>query len=122
MPPARTGSQLPTGGESQVATTPVPLEARLERALATLRTQATEDGFVGVTYRSLAATLGISTVAARALVGRLVAGGQLVPVGWNVHAVAGTTGARYAVEPEPAAPRTKPHDAVHLGTGSAILW
>jgi len=94
----------------------------LEGVLEALRGQATHEGFVGVTYRSLAATLGISTVAARALVGELISAGQLIPVGWDVHALTGTPGARYAAEAEPPGPRAEPHDAVHQGTGSAILW
>lgn len=122
MPPARTGSQLPSGGESGAIIAPAPLEARLERVLQALRATATDEGFVSVAHRSLAASLGLSTVTARALVGRLVAGGQLVPVGWEVHALADTSGVRYATEAEPAGARTEPHDAVHQGTGSAILW
>lgn len=95
-----------------------PPDARALRALAAM---ADGDGLIAVSPRRLAAELDLTTVSARALLLTLVDAGALHEVGRRVYALAGSGAADDEPPPQPE-PRTPPHDAVHEGTGSPLLW
>jgi hypothetical protein len=87
-----------------------------------VREGADDLGVVAIGVRRLAAELGTTTVQVRSLLARLVRQGILVEIGPGVHALAGSPAAVPPDEPDPPAPRTPPHRALHDGTGSPLLW
>jgi len=84
---------------------------------------ADADGLVAVDLRELAAELDLTTLATRALLVALVEAGAVSEVGRRVYALAGSAAmALVGGQPQQPEPRTPPHDAVHEGTGSPLLW
>lgn len=95
---------------------------REEAALAVLLGRAEAGGVVAVPVRELAKELGVTTVRARGFLRRLVRAGVLREIGLGVQALEGTPAATLDDEPDLQAPRTRPHRALHDGTGSPLLW
>lgn len=119
--PRRDTTAAPAGSR----TGPVPAPSRSPRsagALAALTATADPEGLVSVDLRTLAAELDLTTVAARALLVTLVDEGALCDLGRRVYALAGSRGTALADPAGLPGPRTPPHDAVHEGTGSPLLW
>jgi hypothetical protein len=124
-PPAgRPHPGTPAVATSRTAAAPA-RTPRTADALAALTAEADAEGLVGVDLRALAAELDLTTVATRALLVALVEDGAVHEVGRRVYALAGSPAVAFAATADPAplpGPRTPPHDAVHEGTGSPLLW
>ena len=133
MAATRTGPPTPPPGRPRPGPEPAsqaagaglpaapPLPPRAADALRALTATADADGLVAVDLRSLAAELDVTTLTARALLTALVEAGALGGVGRRVWALDGSR-ADAGDPSQPPEPRTPPHDAVHEGTGSPLLW
>lgn len=133
MAATRTGPPTPPPGRPRPGPRATPLgpaaehpaparPARTGDALRALTAMADADGLVAVDLRALAAELDLTTVAARALLVELVEDGSVRAVGRRVYALAAAREEADDHPPELPGARTPPHDAVHEGTGSPLLW
>lgn len=137
MAATRTGPPTPPPGRPRPGPRATPLgpaaehpapgrPARTGDALRALTALADADGLVAVDLRTLAAELDLTTLATRALLADLVEDRALRAVGRRVYAFGAAREDADDHLPEPpgpaAGPRTPPHDAVHEGTGSPLLW
>lgn len=124
MIPARTGTSEPCptpGRPTSLREGVAPADHRLAELLTALGRTADAEGLVTPRVRAVAAELGWTTVAVRGGVAALVRDGRLLAVGAGALALPGTPAGDLA-DTGPAGPRTPVHDAVHEGTGSAVLW
>ncbi len=124
MAATRTGPPTPPPGQPRSGASQSPVPAPLRDAVGALDLllrDADADGLVAVDVRRMAGELDLTTVAMRALLAQLVEAELILQVGRRVYALAGSRAA-HLEEPEPPGPRTPPHDAVHEGTGSPLLW
>lgn len=115
-----TAARTRTAGQPEAQTG---LDRWLTRALDAVTASADGDGLVAVRPRDVAEALETSTVAVRGAVRRLVGLGRLVDVGRGALAVPGTRAATLSRgEGGDPPPRAPVHDAVHVGSGSTLLW